>query len=417
MEKGRDMYSIPGTSLRDGFSNIIKIKEESSKMRTAANYRSSAYKVVLYLGAKAAKFRLRDVTPEWVNGFVEWLHSQHLDKPQTVDFYFRNVRAMCNHLLLLQQMKWPGGINPFKGIVIKGIRLSKRALSAQEAEVLLTDSFRSRLKRSHWETLDILRFILYMRGMVFQDVYNLRWDMVSADGHIQYLRSKTGCPIDVAIPIEAMEMMERYHRADSPFVFPFLHTYQRNRGTTLPEESVLRRINQQARLIGEQAGLPIPLTTYVMRHTWATLMLESGKPVELIGQCLGHTSIRTTQIYLSNISVSRIDREVDDMVNRMLRTEKKDTKSGTKKNAEIHVKSEKKVRQKRKKKSSPLSKAAPASRKRALSPKKILFLAKKENKLSALFRGDGLSVAKILIYNILSKFIPIFLDLISPDNL
>lgn len=386
-------------------------------MRTAANYRSSAYKVVLYLGAKAAKFRLRDVTPEWVNGFVEWLHSQHLDKPQTVDFYFRNVRAMCNHLLLLQQMKWPGGINPFKGIVIKGIRLSKRALSAQEAEVLLTDSFRSRLKRSHWETLDILRFILYMRGMVFQDVYNLRWDMVSADGHIQYLRSKTGCPIDVAIPIEAMEMMERYHRADSPFVFPFLHTYQRNRGTTLPEESVLRRINQQARLIGEQAGLPIPLTTYVMRHTWATLMLESGKPVELIGQCLGHTSIRTTQIYLSNISVSRIDREVDDMVNRMLRTEKKDTKSGTKKNAEIHVKSEKKVRQKRKKKSSPLSKAAPASRKRALSPKKILFLAKKENKLSALFRGDGLSVAKILIYNILSKFIPIFLDLISPDNL
>lgn len=410
------MYSIPGTSLRDGFRNIIKIKEESGKLRTAANYRSSACKVVLYLGAKASKFRLRDVTPAWVNGFTDWLHGQHPGKPQTVDFYFRNVRAMCNHMLQRQRMRWPGGVNPFNGIVIRGIRRSRRALSEEEVQLLLSDSLRGKFRRSHWETLDILRFILYMRGMVFQDVYNLRWDMVSADGHIQYLRSKTGCAIDVAIPAEAIEIMERYRKADSPFVFPFLHIYQRNRGTTLTEESVLRRINRQARLIGEQAGLSIPLTTYVMRHTWATLMLESGKPVELIGQCLGHTSIRTTQIYLSNISVNRVDREVDDMVNRMLRPEKKETKTDLKQNKKILAKSTKVTTRKAQKQSSLPPKGGSTRQKGASSEKNILFLGKKENKLSNLLQVNSYLVAKILIYNVLSKFIPTFHNSISLNN-
>jgi Site-specific recombinase XerD len=64
---------------------------------------------------------------------------------------------------------------------------------------------------------------------------------------------------------------------------------------------------------------PDKLTTYVMRHSWATLMLEAGKSVEIISQCMGHTSIRTTQIYLSSISTTKVDREVNDMLNRFIR--------------------------------------------------------------------------------------------------
>lgn len=67
------------------------------------------------------------------------------------------------------------------------------------------------------------------------------------------------------------------------------------------------------------ARLPAPLTTYVLRHTWATLMLEAGYPVELIGQCLGHTSANTTRIYLAGISSDRVDTAVNDMFNRLVR--------------------------------------------------------------------------------------------------
>lgn len=48
-------------------------------------------------------------------------------------------------------------------------------------------------------------------------------------------------------------------------------------------------------------------------------MLEAGYPVELIGQCLGHTSVNTTHIYLSRISSGRVDTAVNEMFNRMVR--------------------------------------------------------------------------------------------------
>jgi tyrosine type site-specific recombinase len=309
----------PSTLLLAGFAAVIENKKRKGCRRTAANYRATSRKLAAYLGEGAAAFCLQEITAPWVGGFVEWLREQHEGRPQTADFYLRNLRAMCSHLLCLRHLRWEGGASPFAGIRIKGVRPAKRALTEGEVRRLTRPSLRERLPADLRRTLDVLLFILYERGMVFQDVYNLTWDMVSPDGHIFYLRSKTHRPIDAEVTPEAARIMERYQRSDSGWVFPFLHERCYAGRRALSEESALRRINAQAKCIGAAADIPIPLTTYVMRHTWATLMLEAGKSVELIGQCLGHTSIQTTQIYLSNISVNRVDREVDDMITRMLR--------------------------------------------------------------------------------------------------
>lgn len=367
--------SISGSSLLDAFANVIKKKEEKGKLRTAANYRASAGKVSAYLGEGARGFELWKVTSEWVSGFVDWLYRQHPNKPQTVDFYFRNTRAMYNHALCSQKSQRKVWVSPFKGVIIRGIRHSKRALSEKEIQVLLTDTLRQRLNRLETEALDVLQFMLFMRGMVFQDVYNLTWDKVNEDGHIQYLRSKTGVPIDVAVSPEAIEIMNRYRQSDSSFVFPFLHKRQRKKGREISEESVLRRINRHARQIGEKAELSIPLTTYVMRHTWATLMLEADKSVELIGQCLGHASIRTTQIYLSNISLHKVDHEVNDMVNRMLRPEGlQQTSTGNRKKKTEKRKESDRMK---KKQGSPPVKKLTGKQKKTTSEEKSLFLTKK----------------------------------------
>lgn len=53
-------------------------------------------------------------------------------------------------------------------------------------------------------------------------------------------------------------------------------------------------------------------------------MLEDGQPVELISQGLGHTSIRTTQIYLARISVQKVDAAVSGMYDRLLRDDRSD---------------------------------------------------------------------------------------------
>ena len=73
-------------------------------------------------------------------------------------------------------------------------------------------------------------------------------------------------------------------------------------------ESALRRVNKSLKTIAEMAELPVTLTTYVTRHTWATIAKSKNVPVNVISDALGHDSITTTQIYLASIDTSTIDR-------------------------------------------------------------------------------------------------------------
>lgn len=289
-------------------------------VRTQENYRSSINKVKEFAGDGWESLTMENITKCWTDKYAAWLEKRHADKPQTADFYLRTFRAVYGHALALSSEGTDG--KPFGGHRTGGYFPAKRALRKEEVQRLLSPDLRQTLPENQREALDVLLFILYARGMVFKDVYGLTWRMVT-DGHIRYRRSKTDVSIDVEIVPELEEIMERYHLEDSPFVFPFLHEARKGcPGKELPEESALRRINRTARMIGRKVGLSVPLTTYVLRHTWATLMLEDSQPVELISQCMGHTSIRTTQIYLSRISSRKVDTAVDGMYDRMLRKPK-----------------------------------------------------------------------------------------------
>ena len=286
-------------------------------VRTLENYHSSISKVKEFVGDGWERLTVEDITRSWTDRFTLWLEKRHADKPQTADFYLRTFRAVYTHALALSFEATDG--KPFGGHHTGGSFPAKRALRKEEVQRLLSPDLWKALPENQREALDVLVCILYARGMVFKDVYNLTRGMVT-DRHIRYLRSKTGVPIDVEVVPELEEIMKRYHREDSPFVFPFLHEARKGcPGKELSEESALRRINRSMREIGRKTGLSVPLTTYVLRHTWATLMLEDCQPVELISQCMGHTSIRTTQIYLSRISSRKVDAAVNGMYDRMLR--------------------------------------------------------------------------------------------------
>ncbi len=287
--------------------------ENTLSLRTLENYRSAISKVREFAGDNWQRLTVAAITRQWTDNFTRWLQQQHADKPQTVDFYLRTFRAVYRHALNLTEST--ANAQPFGGPRPGGSFSAKRALKRGDMLKILSPELREKLKPRQIEALDVLVFIFYSRGMAFQDVYRLRWSMIS-DGRIRYKRSKTGVLIDVEVVPELEEIINRYHRKDSPYVFPFLHESRKgNTGKELSEKSALRRINRAVyNIIGD-----VKITTYVLRHTWATLMLEDGSQVEVISQCMGHSSIRTTQIYLSRISSRKIDKAVRGMYDRQLR--------------------------------------------------------------------------------------------------
>lgn len=73
--------------------------------------------------------------------------------------------------------------------------------------------------------------------------------------------------------------------------------------------------NQNRRLdeTGNKLELSLPLTSYVARHSWATIAKRSGVPTAVISEGLGHTTENTTQVYLDSF-----ENEVLDAANRLI---------------------------------------------------------------------------------------------------
>ena len=61
----------------------------------------------------------------------------------------------------------------------------------------------------------------------------------------------------------------------------------------------VRNVNKQLKKIGKQLGID-GLSTYVARHSFATILKNSGAPIAFIGETLGHSSTKTTENYLKS---------------------------------------------------------------------------------------------------------------------
>lgn len=104
---------------------------------------------------------------------------------------------------------------------------------------------------------------------------------------------------------------------DTPYLLPVITTQD---GTERKQyEKAEHNVNRNLKKIGEMVGLHIPLTTYMARHSWASIMRDMGNDITVVGKGLGHSDIKTTQIYLSTIDNSTIMRANKRFLGRILK--------------------------------------------------------------------------------------------------
>jgi integrase len=137
--------------------------------------------------------------------------------------------------------------------------------------------------------------------MSFVDMAYLRKSDIQ-DNILRYRRRKTGQWLTMAIEPCMQEIIDRYN-SSSDYLLPILQdddSYKNYR-------SQQRDLNRNISALGRELGFELPLTFYVARHTWATMARDSGAPNQVISAGMGHTSERTTNIYLAQLDHSRID--------------------------------------------------------------------------------------------------------------
>ena len=70
--------------------------------------------------------------------------------------------------------------------------------------------------------------------------------------------------------------------------------------------TVLGGFNRRLKILSESIGIHTRVTSYTIRHSFATTLKEQDVPIEMISELLGHQSIKTTQIYLKSFSLDKM---------------------------------------------------------------------------------------------------------------
>ena len=153
---------------------------------------------------------------------------------------------------------------------------------------------------------DLFLLSFYLRGMAFVDMAFLKKTDLRC-GMVSYNRRKTHQNINIEWIKPMQAIIDKYteQTKDSPYMLPILTGKESSPYAAYRKKE--HNTNYNLKRIGEMVGLKIPLTTYVARHTWASVALHMNIPVATISEGMGHNSYKTTQIYLESIDVATIN--------------------------------------------------------------------------------------------------------------
>lgn len=261
---------------------MLVSKSTSDNQKTAVN----AFREYL----NGSSLRLTDLEADHIKGFSVWL-LRHGKKQNTAACYLRSLRSLLNRFGDYGQL--------FKGVRTSNAKTDKR--SVNEEVILKLASLP--LKDREYEAFarDMFLFCFYAMGMPFVDLAYLKKSQIR-DGHIEYYRHKTRQRVRVALNPICRKIICKYSKEGSPFLFPILKEQ-----TDKDYRYALGRYNRALRRLSNLLRLDRPLTSYIPRHSWATIAYKGGVELSAISKVLGHTNSNTTLSYIRELDDSYVD--------------------------------------------------------------------------------------------------------------
>ena len=257
--------------------------------------------------AGGRQFLLDDLDERQVLAFRDYLQDMGL-KPNTVTFYMSKLRAAYNRGVAEGHAN--SGRRPFDAVTVKNSKTWKLAIS----DTLMQKVSQAKLTGKQNVARDMFLFSFYCRGMSFVDMAYLRQENIR-EGVIRYRRRKTGQLFTVRILPEMQEIIDRYRLCSTPYVFPILSAAGSGSGKTPHNDQQLYDLYCRSRCyylhllqdIARKLGTDARLSFGAARHTWASRARRKNIAISVISEGLGHTTERTTRIYLEEMEPCRID--------------------------------------------------------------------------------------------------------------
>ena len=224
----------------------------------------------------------------------------------TISFYMKRLRAIYNKALEQYGLK---DRKPFAHSFTKNTPTAKRALTAENIHQIVAATT---ITEEEALARDLFLFSFYTRGMSFVDIAFLEKGSLK-DGQLIYKRKKTGKELRVAWRPCMQEIADRHPSLDGKHLLGIVN---QNVVTDVRKQYHYRqcRVNKALQKFTRRIGIPMKVTMYCARHSWATIAKEKNIPISVISDSMGHNSEKITRIYLKSINDDVIDRYNDMLI-------------------------------------------------------------------------------------------------------
>ncbi|WP_018627078.1 site-specific integrase [Niabella aurantiaca] len=262
-----------GESFTDYILNYLNQNRSRLKLETWWSYKSQITKLLKF----KKRIAFADITEKFINDYHHYMLRVLGNNENTASKSLRSLRTFANISMRYGYMKQ----NPFRYINIKKVDGKRDFLTREEL---------GRLSEAYWQNKvadakerEILRYFLFAcyTGLRYSDLKTLNYSSV-LENSIQLKMHKTGYLVN--IPLTQRAKLILISSQNNPFNSIF-RVYC---------NKVTNRILKQ---IGRRYNIPKKLTCHVARHTFATISITLGIPIEVVSKLLGHTNLKTTQVY------------------------------------------------------------------------------------------------------------------------
>ena len=274
-------------------------QERMKRLGTANTYTSAYLRFKEFRSGSDLTFA--QLSPDMIEEYEAWLANRGLMQ-NTIRFYLRTLHTLLYKAI--DEGVLSDGNKLFSRVRLAYVPTTKRAISAGDVRNIQQLELESGSIMAF--ARDLFMFSFYTRGMSFVDIAYLKKKDLK-NGLLSYCRKKTNQQITIAWEQELQEIIDRYsaQTENTPYMLPIIKNTEETEYVQYKRVQV--NVNRALKRIGTMAGLKLPVTMYVARHSWASIARDMDISISVISEGMGHQSCKTTQIYLDTLDTSKIN--------------------------------------------------------------------------------------------------------------
>lgn len=288
-------------TVQEVFNQYIQELESANRLRYADMYKCTMHSLIKF--NKHLDIPFSDMDTIWLKRYEVWLQSQGL-AINTLGTRFRHLRVIYNFAIEEKIVK--SEYYPFNSFKVSKLSQTTAKRSIQKDEILSVLNYQGQTPLECL-AIDLFTFSYLAAGINFGDIARLTKDNI-LENRLIYIRKKTQKQIKVSLQEQAIKLIQKYSMPDNPYLFPILSSFHKTEQQKVNRiHKIIAKVNKSLKEIGERLNIPIDLTTYCGRHSFATVLKRSGVNTSLICEALGHSSERVTQIYLDSFGNDQME--------------------------------------------------------------------------------------------------------------